>query len=121
MYNIGTTKSIVCNQQIKIILVATMPEREKTMDKIIKRTAQCASLGGMIGTAIGAIVVSTAAVVAAPITLPTALAFAATSAVAGGASAGAIGTLIGGGFGAATGTVETVYDHKRQSAKEVRK
>ena len=83
------------------------------MDKIFKRTAQGASIGGVIGTAIGTILAAGAVVTTGPVGLAC-VALTAGTVVASGASAAAVGTLVGGGVGAASGTAETIHDYKVQ-------
>ena len=80
------------------------------MGTIFERTAQGATIEGIIGTPIGAIITGPVLAIASPIALPAACIVGVASAVADGASSGAVVTLVGGNVGAAAGTVETVCE-----------
>ena len=82
------------------------------MNTIFRRTAEGASVGGMIGAAIGALTASTATIMTGGLAAPLMFAMAIGTATAGGATSGAIGTLIGGGMGAIDGMIETVRSER---------
>ena len=83
------------------------------MKKIFERTKQGAGVGGILGAAIGTLIAAGATIAMAPISLPTACIVAGSALVINASTGGAIGTLVGGGVGAASGTVETISDHKK--------